>query len=366
MSLALRLAAVLLALFAGATTALAQGRVALVIGNSAYVHSAPLANPGNDANDMAAALKAVGFEVVLGLDLDRRGFDDKIREFARKLTGADTGLLFYAGHGLQVAGQNYLMPIDAKLESERDLDFEAVRVDFVLRQMEVDRDGKTSLVFLDACRDNPLGRSLSRKMGTRSAAVGQGLAQVQSGVGTFISFSTQPGNVALDGKDRNSPFAGSLVRRVRQDGKSLNGVMIDVRNDVIAATGGRQVPWDSSALTGDFYFSGGGASAPADTPALQGRVRQLEDDLKRKGDLADTAAGLLLQQMKDQKRQAEEAMRRAQMRIGENLGRQSREKDTAAKEQVSREIMQLHQEVARRMTEVRELSGRIDKLEGGR
>ena len=94
-----------------------------MIGNAAYVHSAPLANPGNDAEDMAAALQAVGFEVILGRDLDRRAFDDKLREFAGKLTAADTGLLFYAGHGLQVAGQNYLLPIDARLDSERDLDF---------------------------------------------------------------------------------------------------------------------------------------------------------------------------------------------------------------------------------------------------
>ena len=363
MLLAVRIAAASLALFAVADKATAERRVALVIGNAAYVHSAPLANPGNDATDMATALKATGFEVVLGLDLDKRGLDDKIREFARKLTGADTGLLFYAGHGLQVSGQNYLLPVDAKLESERDLDFEAVRIDFVLRQMEIDRDGKTSLVFLDACRDNPLGRSLSRKLGTRSTAVGQGLAQVQSGVGTFISFSTQPGNVALDGRERNSPFAGSLVKRIKQDGKSLNGVMIDVRNDVIAATGGRQVPWDSSALTGDFYFSGTGAQ-PAETGVLQGRVKELEGELKRKGNLADTAAVLMLQQLRDQKRTAEEAMRQAQLRIGQVLGRRSQVTDQALKDQASREVMDLQREVARRLTEVREVAQRIETLEG--
>ncbi len=354
-----------IALLLASGAAMADRRVALVIGNSAYAHSTPLTSPGNDAGDMAAALKGVGFDVVLGLDLDRRGFDSKLREFARKLSGADTGLFFYAGHGLQVGGQNWLVPVDARLESERDLDFEAVRLDFVMRQMEIERDGKTSLVFLDACRDNPLARNLARSMGTRSSALGSGLAQVQSGVGTFISFSTQPGNVALDGRDRNSPFTGSLARRLAQAGKSLSGVMIDVRNDVITATAGKQVPWDSSALTGDFFFSGSsGAVVPAETTSLQGRVQELEVELKRKGELADTAASLVLQQMKDQKRQAEDAMRQAQMKISQVLGRQSREKDGAAKEQASREVMELHREVARRLTEMRELSGRIEKLEG--
>src|SRR5688572_5842539 len=139
----------LLTAVALAQPAAAQKRVALVIGNGAYAHAGRLANPVNDATDMAAALKRVGVEVVLGLDLDKRAFDGKIREFSRALAGAETGILFYAGHGLQVGQRNYLIPIDAQLLSERDLEFETVALDFVMRQMEIEREGKTNIVFLD-------------------------------------------------------------------------------------------------------------------------------------------------------------------------------------------------------------------------
>ena len=133
-------------------------------------------------------------------------------------------------------------------------------LDFVLKQMELEREGKTNIVLLDACRDNPLARNLARTMGTRSASVGQGLAQVRTGVGTFIAYSTQPGNVALDGQGRNSPFTSALTKAVQEPGRTITTVMIDVRKDVLAATGGRQVPWDHSALTGDFYFHRAGAA----------------------------------------------------------------------------------------------------------
>ena len=189
--------------------------MALVIGNSAYLNAAALANPANDASDIGEALKDTGFELILGLDLDKRGFDAKVREFSRLLPQAEAGVLFYAGHGLQVAGRNYLVPIDARLQTERDLDFETVSLEFILRQMELDREGKTNIVFLDACRDNPLARNLARSMGTRSASIGSGLAQVQTGVGTFIAYSTQPGNVALDGQGRNSPFTAALLDGLR-------------------------------------------------------------------------------------------------------------------------------------------------------
>ena len=177
-------------------------------------------------------------------------------------------MLYYAGHGLQVAGRNYLLPVDAKLGSERDLDFEAISLDFILKQMEVEREGKINIVFLDACRDNPLSNNLARSMGTRSVNVGKGLAEVHTGVGTFIAYSTQPGNVALDGENRNSPFTAAFTKRVKEPGHNLTAVMIDVRKDVLAATGGKQVPWDHSALTTDFYFQPGAAPrSPEPGPA---------------------------------------------------------------------------------------------------
>jgi uncharacterized caspase-like protein len=234
--------------------AAAEKRVAFVAGNAAYAQAGTLTNPVNDASDIARALTQSGFEVILGVNLDRRTFEEKLRAFSRSLEDADTAVVFYAGHGLQVAGRNYLVPVDASLKTERDLDFETIGLDFILRQMEAGRDGKTSIVFLDACRDNPLARNLARSMGTRSASVGSGLAEVQTGVGTFIAFSTQPGNVALDGAGRNSPFTAALSNRIKEPGKNLTALMIEVRKDVLKATSGRQVPWDHSALTADFFF----------------------------------------------------------------------------------------------------------------
>jgi len=176
--------------------ALAEKRIALVIGNSAYRHTPVLANPYNDATDMVAALKKLGFQVIDGFDLDKASLDRKIRDFAGALQGADVGVFFYAGHGLQVAGQNYLVPIDAKAEAASALDFEMVRLDLVHRIME--REAPTNIIFLDACRDNPLSRNLARALGTRTTDVGRGLAPVESGSGTLISFSPQPGNVAAN------------------------------------------------------------------------------------------------------------------------------------------------------------------------
>jgi uncharacterized caspase-like protein len=228
-------------------------RVALVIGNSAYQFSSPLSNPTNDAADMAAALKRLGFEVVEGRDLDESGMRRTIKRFAEVLTGADVGLFFYAGHGLQVGGHNYLVPVDAKLESPAGLDFELIRLDVIHRTME--RETKTNVIFLDACRDNPLSRNLARSMGTRSSQIGKGLAVVESGVGTLISFSTQPGNTALDGDGRNSPFAGSLIRHIGNPREDLSTLLIQVRNEVMAATKDQQIPWEHSALRSKFYFA---------------------------------------------------------------------------------------------------------------
>src|SRR5262245_28602531 len=213
----------------------------------------------SDARDMAEALTGLGFTVILGLDLDKRGFDLKTREFVRALVGADVGVFFYAGHGLQVGGVNYLVATDAKLEAERDLDFETIKLDFVLQQME--REAKTNIVFLDACRNNPLTRNLARTMGTRGVSENGGLAPVASGLGTFIAYATQPGNVASDGSGRNSPFTTALKKHVTETGLAISDLMIEVRRDVVAATRGAQVPWDHSALQGRFFFR------PGDTPA---------------------------------------------------------------------------------------------------
>jgi hypothetical protein len=366
-----RLLAPLLAYALLVLPAAAEKRVALVVGNSAYVHANPLPNPVNDAGDMAKALTEVGFEVILGLDTSKAAFDAKVRDFARALERADVAVFFYAGHGLQASGRNFLVPVDASLQVERDLDFEAVSVDFVLKQMEIDREGKTNVVFLDACRDNPLARNLARSMGTRSAAVGQGLAQVQTGVGTFIAYSTQPGNVALDGQGRNSPFTAALAKGVREPGRNLTSVMIDVRKDVLAVTGGKQVPWDHSALTGDFYFHL--ASAPGTLPktatpgpdadAIQKRLRDLEEELKKKSDPQQTANMVSLAQFKERLRQSEEANKQDQKKIFDIQYNSSRNTAPGAGANTAMEIGSIQIQMVRRGQEMKTLREQIAKLE---
>ncbi|MGH6816418.1 MAG: caspase family protein [Hyphomicrobiaceae bacterium] len=230
----------------------AERRVALVIGNAEYRHAKPLANPEADASDIAAILKSFGFEVIEGRNLDKAGMDRTIRDFATALIGAGASLFYYAGHGLQVGGQNYLVPVDAKLDAAAGLDFEAIRLDLVQRTME--RETKVNVLFLDACRDSPFVRNLARAFGTRSAQVAHGLAAMESGEGTLISFSTQPGNVALDGQGRNSPYADALKKHMPVVGDDLSTILINVRNDVLRATESRQRTWEHQSLQSRFFF----------------------------------------------------------------------------------------------------------------
>ncbi len=246
---------------AAATT---QKRVALVIGNSAYRYTRRLDNPRNDATDIGVALKRLGFQVIGGFDLDRAGLDEKIRDFTAHLRGASVGVFFYAGHGLHVAGQSYLVPVDARLAGAPALETELVRLDLVHRTME--REAPTNILFFDACRDGPLPDA--RAMGTRSVVIGRGLAAVQGGAGTLISFSTQPGTIALDGKGRNSPYSAALARQLVASHEDLGAMLVAVRNDVMRETDNKQVPWEHSALTGRFYFSPAAVEAAAPrTPA---------------------------------------------------------------------------------------------------
>jgi formylglycine-generating enzyme required for sulfatase activity len=236
-----------------ANPAWAETRVALVIGNAAYQHAPALANPINDASGVAAALRRLGFEVVEATDLDKSGMQRALHDFVRLLEDADVGLFFYAGHALQVDGQNYLAPVDAVLERRSDLEFEALEVELVLRLLQ--EGPETSLVFLDACRDNPLSRSLARSLGAaRSQAIGRGLANVNSGIGTLIAYATQPDNVALDGKGHHSPFTAALLEHIETPGLEVRQMLSRVRRMVIENTAQHQVPWDNSSLTGDFFF----------------------------------------------------------------------------------------------------------------
>jgi uncharacterized caspase-like protein len=364
----MRVLVAVLALVATTLTAAAETRLALVVGNGAYQSTSRLANPVNDAGDLAAALKGIGFEVIVGTDLDKRAFEATVRDFARRLPKVDVALFYYAGHGLQVGGRNYLIPTDAQLQSERDLDFEGVALDLVLKQMELERDGTTSIVLLDACRDNPLAKNLARSMGTRSANVGQGLAQVHAGVGTFVAYSTQPGNIALDRQGRNSPFTGALLKAITTPDRTISAVMIEVRRDVLAQSGGRQVPWDHSALTGDFYLyrasAPGAARAlpPAAPESTEARLRQLEEELRRKSNPEQTAKVVELAQARERLKRLEEENQRAQRSISEIM--MSSTRNPGPPGETSMKIGSIQMEIGKRSGEMRQLRERIRVLEG--
>lgn len=267
-----RLAAILVFLaLAIATTGFAAPdaaarRVALVIGNGAYQNAPQLANPPNDATDMAAKLKDLGFSVVLGTDLDMTGFASTLRSFSRSVDGADVALLFYAGHGLQVDGVNYVIPVDAKIEASSDLDFQAVKLDTLIGMM--DKSAHLSIILLDACRNNPLSRSL-----TRSAAAPAGLAPQRIASGSYIAFSTAPGNVAYDGDGtRNSPFTAALLENLGREDVDIRLMMADVRAEVYQKTDEKQLPWENNSLIGRFYFkTGKGVPAAPDAQVLAER-----------------------------------------------------------------------------------------------
>ena len=230
----------------------AEKRVALVIGNSTYRNIARLTNPTNDAKLVAETLRDLGFTLIGGtaqLDLDKTGFDAVIQSFGAQLQGADVALFYYAGHGVQVRGANYLVPINANPSREADVDFQMVDIALVLHQME-GSGTRLNLVVLDACRNNPFGGQGLR------AAVG-GLAQMQAPEGTMISYATQPGNVSLDGTDGNSPFTKALAQTIRRPGLDVFQTFNEVGLIVKRATGGAQQPWvSSSPIDGNFYFAG--------------------------------------------------------------------------------------------------------------
>ena len=191
--------------------AAAAKRVALVIGNSAYQHAEELPNPRNDAKAIAEALTRAGFEVDLRTDLDQLGMQHALRDFGLKAEGADAAVVFYAGHGVQVAGENYLLPIDATLERERDLLYEALPLNLVMG--EVGQAQRLGLVIIDACRDNPLAEQLRRVLGPiRSRLVGDGMARMDNlPSNTMIAFATRPGEVAVDGNGAHSPYTAALL-----------------------------------------------------------------------------------------------------------------------------------------------------------
>jgi len=226
----------------------AESRFALVIGNGRY-DTGRLKNPANDATDMAVALKRLGFSVVLKKDARQQEMEEAIRDFGQRLKRGGVGLFFYAGHGLQIGGRNYLIPIGARIDKETDAKYQAIDAEMVLDEM-ANAGNPMNIVILDACRDNPLGRSL------RSA--GRGLAIISDAPkGTFITYSTSPGKTAADGAGRNSPYTAALLQSIKEPGLPIEQVFKRVRQRLSRETGDRQIPWELSSLQGDFYFMPG-------------------------------------------------------------------------------------------------------------
>jgi hypothetical protein len=221
-----------------------EQRVALVIGNSAYKEG-PLSNPVNDATDIAKALGEVGFKVILKRNANTREMRQAIREFGSELKRAQVGLFYFAGHGVQVKGANYLMPVGADIQNEADAEDLAVDANYALRTME-DAQVRVSIVILDACRNNPFVRSF------RSTA--RGLATMNAATGSIVAFSTAPGSVAADGAGRNGIYTKHLLASMREGDPDILKVFQRTRAAVVKETGGRQTPWESTSLVGDFYF----------------------------------------------------------------------------------------------------------------
>lgn len=245
----------------GPTNPNAGKRLALVIGNGAYTTAPPLRNPPNDARDMAATLRALGFDVTNGINVSQRDMKRLIREFGQKLKSGGSGLFYYAGHGVQSKGRNYLVPVDADIQSEAEVEDSGVDVSLVLNFMDDAQNG-LNIVILDACRNNPFARSF------RSAS--DGLAQVDAPTGTLIAYATAPGRVASDGTGQNGLYTSELLKQMRVPGLSATEMFMRVRAEVMKQTANKQVPWEASSLVGSFYFTGG-ASNP-NTPVIEGRV----------------------------------------------------------------------------------------------
>uniref|UniRef100_UPI0018DF6DA5 caspase family protein n=1 Tax=Roseomonas rosulenta TaxID=2748667 RepID=UPI0018DF6DA5 len=233
-------------------------RVALVMGVGAYSAIPPLANPPNDARALAEALRRLGFDTDLVLDPDRLAMEQAVRRLGQRAVGAEAALFFYAGHALEFGGRNWLLPVTTDIRTDRDLRFEALELDSVLAQLE---SARVSIVLLDGCRDNPFRLRLASA--TRGIATSPGLTPVRAAVGTLIAFATAPGEVAEDGTGAHSPFTAALLRKIGTPGLELRSMMAEVRREVREATGGRQVPWEHSAMEGAFYFIPAAINVPA-------------------------------------------------------------------------------------------------------
>ena len=255
----------------GAQAATPDGkRVALVIGNSKYVHAVALPNPANDAHLIASTLRNSGFQVIEGVDQDNAGMHSLISRFTEQSYDADLAVIYYAGHGMQVDGKNFLIPVDAELTSPAYLKTRTVQIDDFMAALPP--DPAVGVIILDACRDNPLARTLAASL-PKSRSLGAGLAPVEArsdGVGTggvLIAYATDPGAIAFDGSGVNSPYSTALARHLTEPGVEIQSALTRVRGEVTETTQGRQRPWHNASLGREVFLGEPAAkAAPATTP----------------------------------------------------------------------------------------------------
>ena len=232
-----------------------EGRVALVVGNGAYQSAPPLPNPANDAEDVGALLKSLGFDVIVVTDADLHRFGAAVSEFLARAATAEAALFYYSGHGVQDGTENYLLPVDARIENAFSLCTETLALGDILAELDAVSD--VNLVFLDACRDNPFSERVRQVLATRGiATIGRGLARVTPrGANTMIAFAAAPGEVALDGEGRNSPFTAAFLKNVATSSDDVSTLFKAIIRDVRKETNGKQQPQMMSAMSESFFFN---------------------------------------------------------------------------------------------------------------
>ena len=308
----------------------AEQRTALVIGNSDYKTS-PLKNPANDARDMAAALEELGFSVTSLIDANQRKMDSAVRAFGNDLAKGGVGLFYYAGHGMQVDGVNYLIPVGTDIQSEDEVRFKSVEANQILQKMET-AVNRTNIVILDACRDNPFARSF--RSGSR------GLSVVDAPSGSLVIYATAPESTAADGKGRNGIFTGAFLKHMRTPGQDIEVMLRDVRRDVERETASKQTPWSSSSLTEPFYFVSAAdmlARTTAQKKELETELAALEREIKaRESRIA----------------QAKSDAERKRLEVEQQTARAVKEAKRIEQENLAREAMRQRQEAERQREEV--------------
>jgi flagellar biosynthesis GTPase FlhF len=342
-----------------------EKRVALVIGNSAYQHSATLENPKNDSQDLADTLGKLGFQVILEENLDKRGMEQAFSHFARLAQDAEVAMFYYAGHAMQYGGENFLVPVDAALQDEFSVEFEMARVSDVMNSLERARGVK--ILVLDACRNNPLAEQLARRATNRDYFASRGLARIEHPSGMLIAYATQAGQVADDGRGRNSPFTSALIKRIEEPGVEIGQIFRRVAVDVNTLTQGRQLPDLSMSLLGEVYLS-----KPA-KPAVNGEVeawQKIASSNDRSqferfvSDFPDSPFSIVAKEririIEDKRRQDEAEKAARDQAARDQAAREQAARDQAARERIAKQQAdlqaqeQISQELAAKQQAARE------------